>query len=272
MDQEWEPAVSAEYLEIPGDEKDGLTHNRPEEAKLTVEVAAISDIGYKRTNNEDNFGYDLQSQVFVVCDGMGGMAAGEIASSTAVDRLLRYYDELGNTPMDIEERLHQAIVKTNLAVWTAAQKSGELRGMGTTLVTACLDGKRIWIGNIGDSRAYFLREGGCVQITQDHSCAAEQSLRGKMQGIPASGILRQFITRAIGVEATVQADLFTAEVRPGDVVLLATDGLTRYASTGEIAQCIGNDWDLAKSCRKLVEIAKQQGAADNVTCLLLRFQ
>jgi len=241
--------------------------------ELTVEVAAISDVGCRRTNNEDNFGYDLQSQAFVVCDGMGGMAAGEVASRTAIDQLLLFYEGLRSTTPDIEERLHQAVASTNLAVWSTAQENQELRGMGTTLVTACVDGSRIVIGNVGDSRAYFLRDGGCVQITQDHSCVAEQEQRGIAPDVAGYlSSLRQFITRAVGVEATVQPDLFAAQVQPGDIVLLATDGLTRYADAEAIAEHIGDGLDLAGACRKLVETAKAQGGADNITCLLLRFQ
>jgi len=240
---------------------------------LAVEVAAISDVGCRRANNEDNFGYDLQSQLFVVCDGMGGMAAGEVASSAAVDQLLSSYESLRATEMDVEERLHLAIVSANRAVWATAQENEKLRGMGTTLVTACVDESRIVIGNIGDSRAYFLRDGGCLQITQDHSFAAEQARRGVLPVAEGYlGSMRQIITRAVGVAATVQPDLFTAEVKPGDLVLLATDGLTRYAEAEEIARHVDSEQSLAESCRKLVEIAKEQGAEDNVTCMLLRFQ
>lgn len=241
--------------------------------EMVIEVAAISDVGCKRPNNEDSFGYDLQSRIFVVCDGMGGMAAGEVASTTAVEQLLRFYEGLGSTDMEIEQRLNEAIAAMNLAVWAAAQGNEELHRMGTTLVTACVDGSRIVIGNIGDSRAYFLRDGGCMQITEDHSCAAEPALLGITPGAADHlGLLSQFITRAVGVEATVQPDLFIGEIRSGDMVLLATDGLTRYAEASDIARHVTGGEDLAGSCRALVENAKSQGGVDNVTCLLMRFQ
>jgi serine/threonine protein phosphatase PrpC len=239
--------------------------------EMVVEVAAISDIGRKRPNKEDSFGYDLQSQIFVVCDGMGGMAAGEVASSIAVEQLLLFYDGLRS--MDMEQRLEQAIAGMNLAVWTAAKEHQELRGMGTTLVTACVNGSRILIGNIGDSRAYLLRDGSCVQITRDHSCAVEEAPGEHTVGCTGEvTFLRQFITRAVGVEAMVEPDLFSGEVRSGDMVLLATDGLTRYVEAEPIADLVAGDQDLAESCRVLVEIAKAQGGVDNITCLLLRFQ
>ena len=245
----------------------------PIPSPLALEVSVLSDVGCVRTNNEDSFGYEASIGLYIVCDGMGGMAAGEVASSAAVDQLLSSYESLRATEMDIEERLHLAIVSANRAVWATAQENEKLRGMGTTLVTACVDESRIVIGNIGDSRAYFLRDGGCLQITQDHSFAAEHA----RLGVPSDakgylGSMRQIITRAVGVAATVQPDLFTAEVKPGDLVLLATDGLTRYAEAEEIARHVDGEQSLAESCRKLVEIAKEQGAEDNVTCMLLRFQ
>jgi serine/threonine protein phosphatase PrpC len=274
MGEEWEPAVTVDKektSEQIGQCLDGANVAEVHR-ELAVEVAAISDVGCRRANNEDSFGYDLESQLFVVCDGMGGLAAGEVASRTAVDQLLHFYKSLCAKAVDIEERLHQAITNTNLAVWSAAQENRQLRGMGTTLVTACVDGSRIVIGNVGDSRAYFLRGGGCVQITQDHSYTAEQLRRGIAEDSDSHfHPLRQFITRAVGVDAGVQPDLFTAEVQPGDSVLLATDGLTRYADAEEIASHVDSERDLAESCRKLVNIAKEQGAEDNVTCLLLRF-
>lgn len=243
------------------------------DAGLAIEVAAISDVGCRRPNNEDSFGYDLQSQIFVVCDGMGGTAAGEVASRAAVDQLLSFYEGLSAAEMDIEQRLHQAIASTNQAIWAAAQEYDQLHGMGTTLVAACIAENRIVIGNIGDSRAYFLREGKCVQVTQDHSYVAEQArIHGTSKPEGSLRSLRQFITRAVGVGAEVQPDLFTAEVQSGDLILLATDGLTRYAEAEEIAHHIHGEESLAASCRRLVEVAKEQGAADNVTCLLLRFQ
>ncbi len=242
------------------------------QTELAIEVAALSDVGCHRANNEDSFGYDLQAQLFVVCDGMGGMAAGEIASRAAVDQLLLSYEDLCSSDMDIEMKLHQAIVNTNYAVWSAAQENEQLRGMGTTMVAVCIDGCRIVIANIGDSRAYFLRDGSCVQVTQDHSFAVEQMYNGTTPAPENKDhVSRQFITRAIGVEATVLPDLFTAEVQAGDRVLLATDGLTRYTGEEEIARHLDSEESLIDACRKLVNIAKDQGGSDNVTCLLLHF-
>lgn len=240
-------------------------------AELRIEASGLSDVGQKRSNNEDSFGYDLDTNIFVVCDGMGGMAAGEIASSTAVELTLRTYKELSHSETHQEGRLRSAIANANETVWNLAQQDGSLRGMGTTLVAACVLDNTLIIGNVGDSRAYFLRDGGCVQITEDHSYAAEQMKRGGLgMSCGAAARLQQFITRAVGVGAAVKPDFFMMDVVRGDTVLLATDGLTRYADTVELAKHISMQGDLEDMCRSLIAIANEKGAEDNVTCLLLR--
>lgn len=239
---------------------------------LKFEVAGLTDVGCKRTNNEDSFGYDVATQLFVVCDGMGGMAAGEVASNTAVNKLLQFFSDHATSPAAVEERLYQAIVHANQEVCALSRSNDELRGMGTTLVTACLDGRKIVIGNVGDSRAYFIRDGGCVQITQDHSYLAEQVRNGTMTVDDAGASpLQSLITRAIGTAESVEPDLFSAALEPGDIVLLTTDGLTRYADADAIAKIVLANPELQQACQMLIDTAKEQGAVDNVTCLLLRF-
>jgi serine/threonine protein phosphatase PrpC len=237
-----------------------------------MDVAGLSDIGHRRPNNEDSFGYDLEANIFVVCDGMGGSAAGEVASSTAVDFTLRRYKELCHDPAYPEKRLHSAIATANEAVWTMSQGDRKLHGMGTTLVAACVFGNRLVVGNVGDSRAYFLRDGDCVQITEDHSYAAEQMRRGVANTSSDGGRLQQFITRAVGVNAAVTPDFFSVDLQCGDTVLLTTDGLTRYADAEELAQQIYTHSDLEEMCRSLIAVAHNGGAEDNTTCLLLRIR
>jgi serine/threonine protein phosphatase PrpC len=247
------------------------SEQRASTTEFRVEATGLSDVGLKRSNNEDSFGYDLDTNIFVVCDGMGGMAAGEIASSAAVELTLRTYKYLSHSEMPPEERLRSAIASANETVWNLAQQDGTLRGMGTTLVAACVLGNTLIVGNVGDSRAYFLRDGSCVQMTEDHSYAAEQMRRGgsdMSSGVAAR--LQQFITRAVGVGAAVKPDFFVMDLLPGDAVLLATDGLTRYADTEKLAQHIQMHNDLEEMCRSLIAIAHGNGAEDNVTCLLLR--
>jgi serine/threonine protein phosphatase PrpC len=243
--------------------------SRPE---LKIDVAAQTDVGCVRTNNEDGFGYDLASRVFVVCDGMGGMAAGEVASATAVKEMVENFSRDAGGEETTEDRLYRAIISANHQVYQLALGNEELRGMGTTLVAACIDGRKLLIGNVGDSRAYFLRGGVCAQITNDHSFLAEQVRKGAMNIEEAKASpLQSVITRAIGSAETVEPDIFTGDLEAGDIVLLTSDGLTRYADAKSIAMLIFSTTNLTDACQALIDRAKSQGAVDNVTCLLLQF-
>lgn len=242
------------------------------ETALKLTVAALTDIGCKRTNNEDSFGYDLESSLFVVCDGMGGNAAGEIASATAVKELVERFSREDMLDLPREDRLFRSILHANQQVYRMAKESEELRGMGTTLVSACVDARRMIVGNVGDSRAYFLRGGVCVQITNDHSFVAEQVRKGSMNPEEAGASPYQsLITRAIGANETVEPDIFTGNLEPGDILLLTSDGLTRYADANRIASLILASENLAAACQALIDEAKRHGAVDNVTCMLVQF-
>lgn len=239
---------------------------------LRLEVAVLSDIGCKRTNNEDSFGYDLESRLFVVCDGMGGSAAGETASATAVKECVEYFCREDIAGLTREDRLYRSILHANRAVYRMAQESEELRGMGTTLVSACVEDRRMIVGNVGDSRAYFLRGGVCAQITNDHSFVAEQVRMGSMNAEEAgSSPFQSFITRAIGAAEAVEPDIFTGTLEHGDILLLTSDGLTRYADAKSIAALVLSGASLTGACQNLIDEAKRQGAVDNVTCLLVQF-
>jgi len=245
-------------------------------ATLSLAFAAATDIGCKRGNNEDSFGYDNAPHLYVVCDGVGGGAAGEVASSTAVRILIESFEAQalatdGEPELPIESRLLRSIQEANRVVRENAQGNPRFQNMGTTLVCACLDGARILIGNVGDSRAYLVRNGVCLQITQDHSLLDEQLRSGMITPeMAATSDLQSVITRAIGAAETVQPDLFAAELQPEDVLLLATDGLTRYLQPAEIASIISAHVELPAICQSLVEEAKQRGGADNITCIVLR--
>jgi serine/threonine protein phosphatase PrpC len=243
----------------------------------TLDFAAATDIGCHRTNNEDSFGYDAEQHIYVVCDGMGGNAAGEVASGMAVRAAIETFDALGtgsgeaDAGLTIEERLLHSILRANQAVREAAQGNQDLFNMGTTLVCACLTGQRLVIGNVGDSRAYLIRGGECVQITLDHSLVDEQVRQGLMTPEMArTSNLQSVITRAIGATETVEPDLFAAEMQLDDMVLLASDGLTRYAGPEDIAALATPGAELSAICHQLIALAKGRGGADNITCLMLR--
>jgi serine/threonine protein phosphatase PrpC len=234
--------------------------------QFTLEVAAISDTGRRRGNNEDCFGYDLQARLFVVCDGMGGMPAGEVASGLAVERAIEAFSEPRLAAMPAEQRLHAAIAAAHKAVRVAAGGNRALHGMGTTLVAACILDNHVVIGNVGDSRAYFLRGDGCVQITEDHSLGSPRARDQAAVHTP----IAQYITRAIGAGDTVEPDYFVAELHAGDTILLTTDGLTRYTEAERIATELSRHATAEEMCRALVGVAYEGGASDNVTCLLIR--
>jgi protein phosphatase len=239
---------------------------------LTLDFAAATDIGCRRSNNEDSFGYDAEQHIYVVCDGMGGNAAGEVASGMAVRTLIESFGAPAADGMSlVEHRLMAAILEANRVVREAGIQSPELHSMGTTLVCACLDGNRAVVGNVGDSRAYLLRNGVCLQITQDHSLLDEEIRNGNMTPeMAAASNLQSVITRAIGVADTVEPDLFAAQLQVNDLLLLASDGLTRYVRADEIAEAATNGLELTAICNALIEHAKQRGGADNITCILLR--
>jgi protein phosphatase len=253
----------------------GLT-TMNELATLSLAFAAATDIGCKRANNEDSFGYNNAPHLYVVCDGVGGGAAGEVASSTAVRILIESFEAQslatdGASDLPVESRLLQSIREANRVVRETAQSNPQFQNMGTTLVCACLDGARILIGNVGDSRAYLVRNGACLQITQDHSLLDEQLRSGMItQEMAATSNLQSVITRAIGAAETVQPDFFAAELQPDDMLLLATDGLTRYLQPAEIASIALASVELPAICQSLVEQAKERGGADNITCIVLR--
>ncbi len=243
----------------------------------SLNFAAATDIGCKRGNNEDSFGYDAENHIYVVCDGMGGNAAGEVASGMAVRALIETFEsqigesDNGDQPLPIEERLLYAIHEANRVVREAAEGNPELQTMGTTLVCACLEGTRMVVGNVGDSRAYLVRDGNCMQITLDHALLDEQVRSGLLTPEEAAASpLQSVITRAVGIADTVEPDLFAVDLKVEDMLLLTTDGLTRYAKPADIAGIATNDMDLATICQGLIEHAKQGGGVDNITCMMLR--
>ena len=153
--------------------------NQPETPSIRIAVSALSDIGCVRTNNEDFFGYDEPLGIYVVCDGMGGMASGEVASSRAVAALMQSYAASADSGAPVSTRLLYAITAANSDVWENSQIPAN-KGMGTTAVVAALDGDKLILGNVGDSRAYIFQDGQCVQLTVDHSYVNELIRNGTL--------------------------------------------------------------------------------------------
>ena len=233
-------------------------------------AAALTDRGRKRPSNEDAFGYSIEHGVYVVCDGMGGAAAGEVASSVAVAEVMQLLtNRPGANPLPADAE--QAVAAANEAIFSRSQRSQKLSGMGTTLVALLAEERHAWMLNVGDSRGYRLRNSKLEQITLDHSLVEEQMRLGQMSQEEAlRSPLKNVITRALGTQSLVTPDVFELETEPGDLFLLCTDGLTRELSDSLIESLLRLDLPLEGLCSRLVAAANQAGGHDNITCLLVR--
>jgi protein phosphatase len=239
--------------------------------RLRIAVSALSDVGCVRANNEDAFGYDESLGIYLVCDGMGGMASGEVASAHAVAAVVNSFAGSAASGAAVSTRLLAALNAANGEVWEHAQIP-EHKGMGTTAVAAALDGDKLILGNVGDSRAYIIQDGHCMQLTVDHSYINELIRNGTLtletaQTANLKG-MESVITRAVGVAKEVEPDFYSVDLKPGASVLLASDGLTRYLLADEIAAIFAAT-PFESVCASLIGVAKQRGGQDNITCLLL---
>ncbi|HLK34536.1 MAG TPA: Stp1/IreP family PP2C-type Ser/Thr phosphatase [Terriglobales bacterium] len=250
---------------------------------LTVRVAGKTDIGIVRANNEDTFGFDLAKGIFVVCDGMGGMASGEFASALGVETILKYFQngqampcfqtdkrpENGSSPAPA---LAEALRLANEAIYQEAASNQERSGMGATVVAARVEGDSFSVANVGDSRAYLIRNKSMRQLTNDHSVVMEQVRLGLLTLEQAKvSRMQNLVTRALGARDTVEPDLSTHAAVAGDVLLLCTDGLHRYVADEKLLEIITSSQSLEKVCDSLIETAKACESDDNITCVLLCF-
>lgn len=237
-------------------------------------AAALTDRGRKRPTNEDAFGYSVEDGVYVVCDGMGGAAAGEIASSIAVDEVLEHFASRNQSEIPVAAMGEKAICAANNAIYSRAQRNHRLSGMGTTLVSLVTEERRVWVLNVGDSRCYRLRKGKLEQLTLDHSLVEEQVRVGRMSRAEAlRSPLRNVITRALGTQVCVTPDCFEFQAEPEDLYLLCSDGLTRELPDEKIRTILATldeGFPLEEGCSCLVEAAKKAGGHDNITCILVR--
>lgn len=241
-------------------------------AVLHYLAAAVSDRGRKRPSNEDAFGFSVEDGVFVVCDGMGGAAAGEVASSLAVDQVLHLLaGRSQNGHSSMPGAAEEAVIAANDAIFSRAQQNKRLNGMGTTLVALAVQENHVWVLNVGDSRCYRLRSGRLELLTLDHSLVEEQVRLGRMTRSEAlRSPYKNVITRALGTQSRVTPDVFGHEAEPGDLFLLCSDGLTRELPDEVISALLSNELPLEDLCARLVDAAKKAGGHDNITCLLVK--
>lgn len=250
---------------------------------MEVKAYGLTHVGRQRQHNEDAFLVEDDARLFLVADGMGGHAAGEIASRIAVDSINEFIvhtrEDDGTWPHAYDEhyrrstnRLMAALRMANTRVLEAMRKDARLRGMGTTVVACLVDEATISVAHVGDSRAYLIRDGEISRITNDHSWVFEQVQAGMLTESEAEKHpLRNVITRALGGALQVTPDASEVESRPGDVVLLCSDGLTGMVPESEILKLVtGSGTDLSLACQQLIDAANERGGLDNVTAVLVR--
>ena len=254
-----------------------------------IESFGVTDVGRKRKHNEDNLLCDVNGDseegLFIVADGMGGHAAGEVASKITVDTVGEFIaatrqKEEATWPFKYNHELHfnsnrlaVAIEKANERVMAAVAAQPWLKGMGTTVVAGLLDGKILSLAHVGDSRAYLYRDGQLSRLTDDHSWVHEQVAAGILTEDEAkSHPLKNVVTRALGGGPSVSPDLQELSFQAGDVFLFCSDGLTTMLSDEEIRDALAEQADPRKACERLVGIANEKGGVDNITVVVARIK
>ncbi len=243
---------------------------------LQLDMASCTDRGRMREHNEDALACDAVAGVAVLADGMGGYAAGEVASGAAaaqvaaeLARLKAEYPVL--SPADMMQAMHDAIRRVNTQIYRAARKDPRYTGMGTTLVAAAFTGQVAVIAHAGDSRAYLLRDGRLRRMTKDHSLLQERIDLGLIRADdPAGDAVRNLITRALGVDPLLEPEIGVHGMRDGDRVLLCSDGLSDMISDARIEQVLlQHAEDPQQAARELVEQANAAGGRDNISVILI---
>lgn len=238
--------------------------------QIRIQASAESNVGQVRETNEDAFGFDLDRGLFVVCDGVGGRQAGEVASRLAVDSLLETFarQSAQNIGGNV---LHRAIQRVNRVLYDASRTESAYVGMSTTVVAAHFDGQRMTIAHVGDSRAYLMRDLALHRLTEDHSLLSEHMRAGRGQMSDAQAAkLEGVLTQALGAGQFVVPVVTTIRVRIGDCFLLATDGLTRAISHWEMQSHLIASVSPEHACRQLINAANRAGGSDNITCMLVQ--
>jgi protein phosphatase len=241
------------------------------DAGMHLRAAALSDVGRRRSANEDRYALAADLGLYLVADGMGGHTAGQVASELAAQAAVGALRALLDAPASLAEKLRYAVAAANREIFATARAKPELAGMGTTLVALLAGESRIALAHVGDSRAYLIRGGRIRQLTDDHSLVAELVRRREISARAARGHPhRHVLTRAIGVRRSVEADLAELTPAPQDTFVLCSDGLTGHLGDEEIAEAVLASPDLEAACERLVALANARGGEDNVTVVLAR--
>lgn len=241
-----------------------------------MEWFGLTDRGRVRPTNQDIYQIEAREEndtaLLVVCDGMGGANAGNVASRFAAQSFVEYARGMLDRELDAAKRqalLTHALVQANDTVFSLAGRQPEFRGMGTTLVAALVQGDQVTVLNVGDSRAYLFDGSRLHQLTEDHSYVEEMRRQGRITEADArTHPQKNLITRAVGVEPDVDGDLFEARLAPGEMLLLCSDGLTGMVEDEKIAQTLKDAKTLALAGDALLTLALEGGGRDNITVAL----
>ena len=250
---------------------------------MRIVSGGVTDVGRVRTNNEDCYRIVAPQNLFVLSDGMGGEAHGEVASALAVETVVKHCLDADANPASLvlgemqpgwsakTKRLSTAVHLANENIFKSAEENPERHGMGATLTAAWIDGTKLSIAHVGDSRAYLLRSGSLLQLTRDHSLVAEQVRRGILTAAEAEeSEMQSVLLRALGAQPEIEVDAEEHILFPRDVLLLCCDGLTRMVTEPEIAGTLQAETNPTRAAEKLIALANERGGLDNITVIVVR--
>ena len=246
-----------------------------------IESAGLTDVGQRRKNNEDALFLDDKQQLYVVADGMGGHQAGEVASGIVVETLWDYIKRFDDQT-DVEEledpdeslskeanRLLSGIYLANKSVYQTAQGKEECQGMCSTVSSVYFTANTLIAANVGDSPIYLVHDGAIEQLSVQHTVLAEQAALDPEGAQHLAGEFKHMLTRAMGVDETVRADISEIQCFRGDILVISSDGLTEYINKEEIHEVVRKERP-EKACRTLVNMANERGGKDNITVIVLK--
>ncbi len=247
---------------------------------MKIAAYGLTDVGRKRTKNEDSFLINEKLSLYVVADGMGGHSGGEFASRMSISTIEEVIKGLEDDPeatvisgvnsedADFGERLRYAVEMASSRIYDRSLYDSALKGMGTTTVAALFDKGQVYVANVGDSRAYLLHANKLSQVTLDHSIVSEQIQAGVISREEAKKHkLKNIITRSVGYQETVDIDIKNFDVHMGDKILLCSDGLSNMIDEIELEQILVN-MPIREACKKLIERANENGGDDNISVII----
>jgi PPM family protein phosphatase len=252
---------------------------------VRIVSGGVTDLGRVRTNNEDSYKIVEPLNLFVLSDGMGGEAHGEIASAMAVETVVKHCLDAGSNSAaevigEVEpnwsertKRLSTSVHLANRNIFKSAEENPDQHGMGATLTALWIDGEKLSVAHVGDSRAYLLRGGSLLQLTRDHSLVAEQVRRGILTAAEAEeSDMQSVLLRALGAQEEIEVDAEEHPLFPRDVLMICSDGLTRMVTEPEIAGTLQAETDPTRAAEKLVALGNERGGPDNITVVVARLE